>query len=271
MEQKVKISLINKVINEWFEEHPAQNKILAKELMPLFITKGIFNNNHRDGLTIRNLLRDLKRKNQLGLIPHVLDEQKIKNINWYFTRAGKINPGNKTQVKHIPKDNLPSIPVINNKKSFPPIIDIKCHTLILGTIPGDISLAKGQYYANSNNHFWKIMNDIFENMPELYEERCKWLLKHGIALWDVAANADRNGSLDTAIKNARVNDFYTFYQSYPAIKRICFNGTKAQEIYNKKAIKLDTKKYILLPSSSSARAMKWDAKLKEWKNLIKNT
>ena len=79
--QKIKLTL-----DDYFKDSTVQS-IQAKELMPLFIKKGIFTSNHRDGLPLRNLLRELHTAGQLSLIPQVHFEQKAKNKNWYFVKT----------------------------------------------------------------------------------------------------------------------------------------------------------------------------------------
>ncbi len=80
------ISKINHVIKEYFESNPQISKIRSKDLMPYFIKAGIFNKDHRNGLPIRDVLRNLDENNQLDKIPYVLPERKTKNTNWYFIR-----------------------------------------------------------------------------------------------------------------------------------------------------------------------------------------
>jgi hypothetical protein len=79
-----KIGRIDQVVRDYFQEHPDSEEILAKELMPLFIEKGIFKMNHRDGLPIRNILRDLDSENKLSFLKHVLVIRHSVNRNWYF-------------------------------------------------------------------------------------------------------------------------------------------------------------------------------------------
>jgi len=81
-----KINTINKVVTNYFKANPTISKILAKELMPDFIKAGIFNKDHKEGLPIRNILRDLDKQKQLALLPHILAERKKVNTNWYFIK-----------------------------------------------------------------------------------------------------------------------------------------------------------------------------------------
>ena len=81
-----KINSINKVISNYFEKNPDVSEIKAKELMPEFIAANIFSKDHREGLPIRQILRELDAENKLGLIPHLRVERKAKNRLWFFHR-----------------------------------------------------------------------------------------------------------------------------------------------------------------------------------------
>src|SRR4051812_16618925 len=109
---------------------------------------------------------------------------------------------------------------------FPPVLDQHTRILILGSFPGEASLAAQQYYAHPRNQFWRllsaILNDGLVNLP--YDERLQRLLSHHIGLWDVLAACEREGSLDTAIRRAQANDFAMLKRQCPALVRICFNG-----------------------------------------------
>ena len=81
-----KIQEINRVIGAYFIRHKEVDKILAKELMPDFISAGIFSKDTREGLPIRKILRELDEDGLLKLIPYVHPERKEKSTNWYFVR-----------------------------------------------------------------------------------------------------------------------------------------------------------------------------------------
>ncbi len=83
-----KIPAINKAIAEYFDLNKSVDEIRAKDLMGWFIRKGIFNSDQRKGRPIRDILRDLDRKNQLHKIPAVYVDRKAKNRYWYFVRSG---------------------------------------------------------------------------------------------------------------------------------------------------------------------------------------
>lgn len=156
---------------------------------------------------------------------------------------------------------------------FPPIADTHARILILGSLPGQVSLQRQQYYALPQNAFWKIMGKFFNAGPEVpYEERVQRMVKNGIALWDVCAAAQRPGSLDAAIVHSSVvpNDLAAFIESHPGIDLICFNGAKAADLYwrlvlpglpaAQRAIRTET-----LPSTSPAHAaMSFEGKVTHW-------
>lgn len=82
-----KVSAINSVVNKYFQQHPSEQKIAAKQLMPQFIQAGIFTKDHRKGLPIRDVLRKLDKQKQLNKIPSVHPERKKVNTNWFFVRV----------------------------------------------------------------------------------------------------------------------------------------------------------------------------------------
>ena len=160
---------------------------------------------------------------------------------------------------------------------FPPIANAQARILILGSLPGQVSLKMQQYYAQPHNAFWKIMAALFDAGPELpYEERCRRLVAHGIGLWDVCQAATRPGSLDAAIVHASVvpNDFATFLAAHPGIERIGFNGGKAAELYRRLVLPrlptdLRSIDAITLPSTSPAHAaMRFEDKLARWRAAL---
>ncbi|MGN1399985.1 MAG: DNA-deoxyinosine glycosylase [Bacillus sp. (in: firmicutes)] len=118
--------------------------------------------------------------------------------------------------------------------SFQPIIDESSSILVVGSMPSVESLRKQQYYGNPRNHFWTIMYAIFkEPFEEDYKERVDFLLRHGIAVWDVIASCEREGSLDANIQNEVPNDIPLLLKSYPNIRKIVCNGTKAYQVFNR--------------------------------------
>lgn len=158
-----------------------------------------------------------------------------------------------------------------NKKSFLPIITKDTHSLFLGTLPGEVSLAEHKYYAHPQNKFWRLIYDVFStSYQEDYNQRIEFLQQHGYGLWDVLKQGERKGSLDTAIKNFEVNDFETLKQKYPNIQRLYFTSQQAYKWYVKKYKENLNFELIILASPSPANArMNYLQKLDDWKLKIK--
>ena len=159
---------------------------------------------------------------------------------------------------------------------FPPIVKKNSRTLILGSLPGQRSLQAQQYYAHPQNAFWKLIEKLFgASSPLPYKRRVKILTDHGIALWDVLAAAERPGSLDSSIVHAsvRANDFEAFFRAHPQIRRVFFNGRKAEELYRRFVLprlgsEFEELRYECLPSTSPAHAgMNFATKLERWARI----
>jgi hypoxanthine-DNA glycosylase len=158
------------------------------------------------------------------------------------------------------------------KSGFPPIINQNTEILILGSLPSDKSIQANEYYANPQNQFWKIIFAIFNNNVPLvkYNEKTDLLLKNKIGLWDVMTEADRNGSLDSNIRNEKINDFNELFEQHPKIKKLAFNGDKAFKTFMRIKVEPTTKELITLTSSSSANTSKTvQQKLREWEIALK--
>jgi hypoxanthine-DNA glycosylase len=152
------------------------------------------------------------------------------------------------------------------KQSFPPIATSKAHILILGTMPGEESLTRKEYYANPRNQFWRIMQELFGvPLSAPYAGRVASLQENRIALWDVLHSCERVGSLDSAIKNAVPNDFGALLASMPELKAIAFNGKKSAEWFER-WVTVDTSglRKLVLTSTSPAAAMAFEKKLASW-------
>ncbi len=118
-------------------------------------------------------------------------------------------------------------------QGFLPIAHPDATLLILGSMPSDKSLQKQQYYGHQRNAFWPIMQSILTHqvIHNLDYSDCEeLLLSHKIALWDVLQSCHREGSLDAEIKmnSIQVNDFVAFLETHRNIKKIFFNGNKAE-------------------------------------------
>jgi len=148
------------------------------------------------------------------------------------------------------------------KKGFPPIASGKPRVLILGSMPGEESLRRKEYYAHPRNAFWPVTGALFGFSPnESYAARTRHLVRHHIALWDVLKRCRRHGSLDSSIddKTISVNNFAAFFRKYPGIQTIFFNGARAEQEFNRRVkpklpADLQHLQCIRLPSTSPAMA-----------------
>lgn len=154
-----------------------------------------------------------------------------------------------------------------------PIVGKDPHVLILGTLPGEESLKRQQYYSKSGNRFWQIIYTLFSEckVSPNYSDRVEFLKKHGIAIWDVLSGAQREGSLDANITDEQPNDLRSFLKQHPTIKTVAFNGNKAAKQFSKFFPDLTTNhslKLLPLYSTSGANRQFSDSEmLKNWANI----
>ena len=155
--------------------------------------------------------------------------------------------------------------------------------LILGSLPGAASLARGQYYAQPQNSFWPILAALLGFDPLLpYSKRAAQLLRHHVALWDVCHSGIRPGSLDSAIERQSIipNDFAAFFLAHPALRTIAFNGRTAESLFRSLvlpelltqpalSISAANLRFLSLPSTSPAHAsLRFADKLTRWRALL---
>lgn len=154
--------------------------------------------------------------------------------------------------------------------SFPPIIDNNSEIIILGTMPGAMSLAKQEYYGHKQNAFWKIMYSLFSQLPvaEHFAHKKQLLLENNIAVWDVLAYCERKGSLDIHIKNQIENDIPELLRQFPKIRKILFNGKESYKYFYRKFGDIEGITYHIMPSTSPANTIKFDDKLLFWKQAL---
>ena len=160
--------------------------------------------------------------------------------------------------------------------SFPPISDAASRVLILGSMPGKVSLRAKQYYAHPQNAFWRIIATLYDlDAAAPYEDRVEALRDQRIALWDVMKSCTRESSLDSDVVEASIvpNAFASFLRAHPRIGTICFNGAKAEQSFQRYALpKLgargDLARYRL-PSTSPAHAsLSFAQKLAAWRAVL---
>jgi hypoxanthine-DNA glycosylase len=151
---------------------------------------------------------------------------------------------------------------------FAPVVDHTAGLLILGSFPSVLSLETGQYYGNPRNAFWPITAELFGfDASAPYETRLTALQSAGVALWDVLQACRRIGSADAKIDPNSVvaNDFRQLFTDYPSITKVCFNGSAAQHLYERLVDVSTAVDYLVLPSSSPARALPAGRKLQAWR------
>jgi TDG/mug DNA glycosylase family protein len=139
-------------------------------------------------------------------------------------------------------------------------------------MPGVASLKAAQYYAHPRNAFWPIMGALFgAGLDKSYDERTAILLARGIAVWDVVKLCTRHGSLDSAIVESTVetNDFDSLLGEFPSIRRIFFNGAKAETSFVRHVSPSVRDVAVRrLPSTSPAHAsLSFDRKLDAWRSV----
>lgn len=115
---------------------------------------------------------------------------------------------------------------------LPPIENPAARLLVLGSMPGAASLRSARYYGHPQNLFWVFVGRLVGADPPLpYAERVDRLVRAGVALWDVIASCEREGSLDSAIRDARANDFAAFFARHPRLRLVAFNGAAAEQTF----------------------------------------
>ena len=159
---------------------------------------------------------------------------------------------------------------MSKKQSFAPVVNHNTKLLVLGSLPGEKSLAQNQYYGNSQNRFWMLMSEALgvELVALTYPMRLQTLLNNGVGLWDVVAQAHREGSLDSNIRNQTNNDLISLFATLPQLATIAFNGGTAARI-GLKVLGQYAERYriIQLPSSSPAYTLTYEKKLAAWRVL----
>jgi hypoxanthine-DNA glycosylase len=156
-------------------------------------------------------------------------------------------------------------------RGFAPVVGPNTHTMILGSFPGEASLDAAQYYAHPRNQFWRLLGAVLgePGLHELvYDARLERVLSHGIGIWDVLDACHRQGSLDSAIRNAKPNDFASLREHAPLLKKVCFNGKTAGRFAD--VIGQAGYETLVLPSSSPANAMlSFEQKLEQWRHIAR--
>jgi hypoxanthine-DNA glycosylase len=156
------------------------------------------------------------------------------------------------------------------KSGLPPVVDARTQVLVLGSLPGDRSLAQARYYAHPQNQFWRLIGAVVDRdlvaLP--YPDRLTALGEAGVGLWDVIGSAMRSGSSDAAIRDERVNDLPALVRRLPRLRAIGFNGGTAARLgmaaLGGAAPEVER---LALPSSSALHTVGLAAKLPQWLKL----
>lgn len=164
----------------------------------------------------------------------------------------------------------------NQQQGLAAVAQADAQVLILGSMPGQLSLERQQYYAHPRNAFWQIMARLCDFSPEIsYAEKLLALQLHQLALWDVIQSCERQGSLDSNIHHASIvtNDFADFFRQHPQIRLLFFNGSRAEQEYRKRVFPMLAEEWralpcTRLPSTSPAMAsLTLEQKLMIWEQI----
>jgi hypoxanthine-DNA glycosylase len=154
------------------------------------------------------------------------------------------------------------------KACLPPVVTSNTSLLILGSLPGDVSLAAERYYAHPQNQFWQLLGSaIGESLADLdYVDRLTRLQSRGVGLWDTVASAVRPGSLDGSMRAVAANPLLTLIADLPLLRAVAFNGGTASRI-GRRVLGETGLTLIDLPSSSPAYTRPFDEKAQAWASL----
>jgi len=152
------------------------------------------------------------------------------------------------------------------KRSFPPVVDRRALVLVLGTLPGEESLRRVEYYAHPRNLFWPIVCGLFgETPPVAYADKLGFVASRRIALWDVCECGERRASADATIRREVPNPIDRLIRSHEGIRAIAFNGSGARQLYDRHFARRPELIYLALPSTSPAYAsLGFADKLARW-------
>ena len=153
---------------------------------------------------------------------------------------------------------------------LPPVIGPQTRLLVLGSFPGVASLRTQRYYGHPQNQFWKILSAVWavDLVALEYSERLAVVRERGLGIWDVYAACEREGSLDSAIRHAELNDFARLQRECPNLRAIAHNGGESyRHAKHTQALGLPVHK---LPSTSPANASwSFERKLAAWAEVLR--
>jgi hypoxanthine-DNA glycosylase len=150
---------------------------------------------------------------------------------------------------------------------FPPVTRPDTRLLVLGSLPGAVSLARQRYYAHPQNLFWRLMSAVIgrDLVPLDYEAGLEALLDARVGLWDTVAAATRRGSLDADIHLHQASDLAALARTLPELRAIAFNGGTSARIGRRQLGDASGLALVDLPSSSPAYAsLSFEKKKEAW-------
>jgi len=141
--------------------------------------------------------------------------------------------------------------------------------LVLGSLPGEESLRRSEYYAHPRNLFWPIVAALFgAPVPDRYADRLALAARHRIALWDVVGIGDRHASSDATIRLHQPNAIDRLLDEHPGIRGLAFNGGTALRLFDRHFTRRADLVYLALPSTSPAHAsLGFTEKFARWQVL----
>jgi hypoxanthine-DNA glycosylase len=158
---------------------------------------------------------------------------------------------------------------MNRLQGLLPVLDGRTRLLVLGSFPGVASLRTQQYYGHPQNQFWRILGALWcvDLVDQTYPERLVTVRAHGLGIWDVYGSCEREGSLDTAIRQPELNDFSWVLRECPMLQAIAHNGGESfRSAKHTQALGLPVH---WLPSTSPANASwSFDRKLLAWQEVF---
>jgi hypoxanthine-DNA glycosylase len=157
------------------------------------------------------------------------------------------------------------------KHGLPPVARADARLFILGSLPGDASLAASQYYAHPRNNFWRLVGEVIgeDLQPLAYDRRLERLAANRIGLWDVVARAERRGSHDQAIRGAGHNPLADYFEGFPDLEAVAFNGSAAAAAGRRLLGGIERLALVDLPSSSPANTRAFTEKAAQWRQLAR--
>jgi len=154
-------------------------------------------------------------------------------------------------------------------QGLPPVIGPQTRLLVLGSFPGVTSLRAQQYYGHPQNRFWKILSALWsvDLVGMAYADRLETVRKRSLGIWDVYGACEREGSLDSAIRAAQLNDLAGLIRQVPSLRLIAHNGGEsARHRRITEALGLTV---VALPSTSPANASwSFERKLAAWRAVF---